>query len=147
MKIPKFNHAACAVAFLAGQIIPSIWYLIFTNSWLDAIGKTADDVAPGEVGFTPFFFGIIAGAIMVYGLAILLANLEVKDWQEGIKVAVFAWFCFVLTTISVLNAFTVRPFSLTLIDGGQTLLSFAAVGAIVGGWQLKDPIAADTSSE
>ena len=54
--------------------------------------------------------------------------------RAGLISAAFVWFGFVLTTMTVNNAFTIRKPMLTVIDSLHWLGGLLIIGAIVGAW-------------
>ena len=52
--------------------------------------------------------------------------------RNGIIAALFLWFGFVLTTLSINNAYPGRKPMLTVIDGGHWLAVMLIMGAIIG---------------
>lgn len=129
MTFAGINYIAVVIAALAAFGTGMVWYMALANFWLTAIGKTREELPQSS---RPFIIGIIALLAMAWVLAGLIGHLgEVTVWN-GVVSGFFAWFGFVLTTMSVGHSYGgARPL-LTLIDGGYWLAVLLIQGAIIG---------------
>ena len=80
-------------------------------------------------GFLLAFAGAVIMAWALYGVLLHMGNFTAR---AGMISGAIIWFGFVLTTITVNNAFAQRPRMLTVIDSLQWLGGLAIMGAIVG---------------
>ena len=91
-----------------------------------------DRKKPGA--FLPYVYALVANVIIAWMLAGLLAHLGVGQvtLRNGIISAVFLWFGFVLTTMTVNYSFSGRDRRLLLIDLGNWLIVLLVIGAVIG---------------
>ena len=84
--------------------------------------------------FLPYVYALVANVIIAWMLAGLLAHLGVGQvtLRNGIISAVFLWFGFVLTTMTVNYSFSGRDRRLLLIDLGNWLIVLLVIGAVIG---------------
>ncbi len=101
------------------------------------MGKTPQQMAedrkkPGA--FLPYVYALVANVIIAWMLAGLLAHLGVGQMtlRNGVISAVFLWFGFVLTTMTVNYSFSGRDRRLLLIDLGNWLIVLLVIGAVIG---------------
>lgn len=122
------------VAGVGGWMVGSVWYTIFAKPWMALAypGKKRSQVTTSYFGY---FAALVAYIIIAAVLAMVLVYYNQTGVGEGLKIALLTWFGFVATTFCMNYAFGGRPAKLYLIDVGNYLLSFLAIGAIVGGWQ------------
>ena len=84
--------------------------------------------------FLPYVYALVANVIIAWMLAGLLAHLGVGQvtLRNGIVSAVFLWFGFVLTTMTVNYSFSGRDRRLLFIDLGNWLIVLLVIGAVIG---------------
>jgi hypothetical protein len=135
------NYLAVIVAALAGWVVGAAWYMGLAKHWIDAHGKTLDQVKrEGEArkgtpaAWLPFVLALVAEFIMAWVLAGLLGHLGSGQTtiSNGIVSAAFVWLGFVATTIAVNNMFSFRRPKLSVIDGAHWLVVLVVMGAIIG---------------
>jgi hypothetical protein len=135
------NYLAVVVAAIAGWIVGAAWYMGLSKHWIDAHGKTLEEIKrEGEArkgtpaAWMPFILALVAELIMAWVLAGLMGHLgpgEVTIWN-GIVSAAFVWLGFVVTTVAVNNMFSFRRPKLSVIDAGHWLAVLVVMGAIIG---------------
>ena len=125
---------AAVVAFAFG----ALYYGLLGNAWIAAQGKTMDEFKAANAGKStaakaaPFVLSFVAEIIMGWALYGLLVHLGVFTLRAGIVAGALCWFGFVLTTVTVNNAYSGRAARLTLIDAGHWLGVLVIIGAVVG---------------
>ena len=130
------NYLAILIAGVAGWIVGAIWYGVLGKSWLAALGKTKAEIGAKQgtpAFYVPFVLALVAALVMAWVLAGLLGHLGAYSVRGGIISGAFCWLGFVVTTITVNNAFAGRKPMLTAIDAGHWLAVLVVMGAIVGG--------------
>ncbi|RMF00199.1 MAG: DUF1761 domain-containing protein [Bacteroidetes bacterium] len=141
----KTNWLAIVAAAVAGIALGFLVYgLLFGDVWMAGNGITtnADQTIMykdgKEIPVSPLPMIINAVALLIY--AYLMNWLIIKTGETtlagGVRVGA------VVGTIGLLlhyvaNRFAANPTSLSLVDGGYTLVLFVVIGAIVGGWRKK----------
>ena len=122
---------AAAVSFMFGWL----WYgVLFSGAWLEACGKSPEEVKGDTPSPTPFIISLIGLVIMASVLAGVLrytGPTEVSV-RSGVITGAFMWLGFVITTLAVNNTFKGAKPSLTVIDGGHWLGVLILQGAILG---------------
>ncbi len=129
MQFEGMNYTAVLIAALAGFAMGFVWYSIFGNMWMRALGKTKEELKPRP---QPFIVSIIALLVMAYILAGLIGHLGELTLMRSMISAAFVWVGFVITTTAVSYAFQGARWSLILIDSGHWLLVLLVMGAIIG---------------
>jgi len=133
MAFAGMNYLAVFVAALAGFGVGAVWYGVFGKAWLDALGKTEDDIkGSGAAQALPFVTGLVADLVMAIMLAGLMGHLGNISIHGGMITGLFVWVGFVITTMGVNHAFSGASPKLTAIDGGHWLAVLLVMGAIIG---------------
>ncbi|MDJ0511872.1 MAG: DUF1761 domain-containing protein [Methyloceanibacter sp.] len=133
MTFAGMNYLAVVVAALAGFGVGAIWYTLFGKAWLDALGKTEDDIkGSGGAQALPFIIALVADLVMAIMLAGLMGHLGDISLRGGLISGLFVWVGFVITTMGVNHAFSGASPKLTAIDGGHWLVVLLVMGAIIG---------------
>jgi ABC-type transport system involved in cytochrome c biogenesis permease subunit len=74
----------------------------------------------------------VAQLVMALMLAGLMGHIGAPSVMIGVISGALVWLGFVITTITVNNAFQKRNVSLTVIDGGHWLAVLALQGVVLG---------------
>lgn len=117
--------AAAAVGFGVG----AVWYGIFGEPWLRAIGKARGEIKPSPV---PWLVAVIANLLIAYVLASVMQGAGISGWSGGLITGFFMWMGFTISILALNNVFAGRPNSLTVIDGGHALLNICLQGVVLG---------------
>ncbi|HWL04839.1 MAG TPA: DUF1761 domain-containing protein [Xanthobacteraceae bacterium] len=143
MQFAGLNFLAIFLAAVAGWLIGTIYYMIFSKPWVEAQGDTmaafrkrhAAKVAAGTDRI-PFVLSFLCQLVMAWVLAAVIGHLGPGQVtaRNGIITALVLFAGFVFTTMLVNNAFASRRAMLTLIDGGHWLAIMVAMGFIIGGF-------------
>ncbi len=133
MAFAGMNFLSIVVAALAGFGVGAIWYMVLGTAWLDALGKTEDDIkGSGAAQAMPFIIALVADLVMAIMLAGLMGHLGDVSVRGGLISGFFIWVGFVITTMGVNHAFSGASPKLTAIDGGHWLAVLLVMGAIIG---------------
>jgi uncharacterized membrane protein len=134
------NFLSVLVAAVAAFVFGGVYYNLLGTAWLAAQGKSleackAEQAAKSAVAkAAPFVLCFVAELIMgvvIYGI---LTHSGLWSLRAGIITGAFCWFGFVLTTITVNNAYGGRTPMLTVIDSAHWLGVLVIIGGIVGAW-------------
>jgi hypothetical protein len=128
----KINHAAVWVIVVLAQVIPALWYGIFAESWMAMNNLTEEEAMSG--GVTPYIVSIVSSAAFAYMLAWVYMRMGVITWLDGFRTALIMGFPIAILGTMTVNMFSIRPYSLAWIDGGQQFLIWVAAGIILGAW-------------
>jgi hypothetical protein len=124
------NWLAVVVATLASYAFGAVWYMALSNQWLDALGKTRDQL---QGGYTPFIWSFAVELVMAYFIALLTLGLMGGVSLGGaVLVAVHIWLGFVITTLIMNHRYEGMKWSLTVIDGLHLLGVLVIQGAVIG---------------
>jgi hypothetical protein len=135
MQLVGMNVYAIVLAAIVAFMFGWLWYgVLFSDAWLEACGKSREEVNRDTPSPTPFIISFIGLVVMACVLAGVLRHLGADQvtLRGGIVTGVFMWLGFVITTMVVNNAFRGAKPSLTLIDGGHWLGVLILQGAVIG---------------
>ena len=140
MTFAGLNTLAILVAAVVAWMFGAAYYMTLSKPWVAALGSTMDELNARQAGKStaakaaPFILSFIGEVIMAWVLAGVLGHLGPGQVtiRNGIITALFLWFGFVLTTISINNAYPGRKPMLTVIDAGHWLGVMLIMGAIIG---------------
>jgi hypothetical protein len=138
MTVTAINYTAVLVAAVAAWLAGAAWYSLLGGAWAKALGRDMQAFraeragARGMARFAPFLLAFVADFVIAASLAGLMWHLKTVSIRGGIVTAVLAWIGFVVTTMSVNNAFAGRRAALTVIDSGHWLVVLLVCGAVIG---------------
>lgn len=143
MKTLKINHVAVWILVLLQQVIGAVWYspYAFAGKWVELVGRSMGDFE--NAGLMPYFVSILSAIITTYIIAYLFKKLGVENFISGMFYAFIFWFGFLFTELTTFNSFELRPFGLTFIDAGKSLITFLVSGFILGMWTKHDEVVSD----
>jgi len=113
----NLNWMSVLIAAVAAWMFGAAYYTLLGPRWIAAQGKTMEQCKAEQAGkskaifYLPFVLSFV-GAVFIAGA--------------------LCWFGFVLTTLTVNNAYTGRKWTLTAIDAAHWLGALIIIGAIVG---------------
>lgn len=126
-------------ATIAGWIFGAVYYGILAKQWMKAAGLNAGDIngQNGKPGLMPYLISIVCEFIMAYVLAVLLLHTSSGEFSLGdaLASAFILWLAFILTTQMVNHRYSMKPWTLTIIDSGHwlgVLIIQAVVIALMG---------------
>lgn len=130
MNFVAVNWLAIVLATVASFAFGAVWYMGLSKQWLDAVGKTKEQLG---VGYTPFIWSAVVELVMAYVLA-LITPLLMGGISIGaaIQVAVLMWVGFVITTLIMNHRYEGMKWSLTIIDGLHILGVLIIQGVVIG---------------
>ena len=132
------NWTSIGIAAVAAWIFGAIYYSALSAPWLAAMGKTLEQckaeqaAKTGLAKYAPFILALVGELIMAWALYGILAHLSAFTLRGGIIAGALIWFGFVLTAVTVNNAFGGRKAMLTVIDSAAWLGALVIIGGIVG---------------
>jgi hypothetical protein len=138
MQFVTVNWLSIVIAAVAAWLFGGIYYTALSKHWMAAQGKTMEQCQAEMAGKSgvakaaPFILVFICEIVIAWALYGILVHMNAFTLRGGVISAVLCWFGFVVTTMTVNNAFTGRRPMLTAIDGGAWLGAFVIIGAIVG---------------
>jgi hypothetical protein len=134
-KFKEVNYWAVIVSWVAAMVFGWLWYgLLFMKSWQAASGVSPDTMGSPAAGMIVM---AVCYFIIVLGVGLVFAGAGVKNAGSGVAGGLMISFFFLVTTALTNVVFENRPMSLFFINGSYSLVMFAIVGAILGGWKKK----------
>jgi hypothetical protein len=139
MGFASVNYLSVVMAAVAAWLFGGIYYTALSKPWLAAMGKTLEQckaeqaAKSGAAKAAPFILAFVGELIMAWVLYGILFHLNMFTIRGGIISAALCWFGFVLTTVTINNAFGGKKPMLTVIDSGAWLGALLIIGAVVGG--------------
>jgi hypothetical protein len=136
--IANVNYLSIILAAVAAWLFGGAYYTSLSSPWLAAQGKTMEQCKIEMAGqsklktYLPFVLAFVGSLIMAWALYGILVHLKTFSVRAGMISGAIIWFGFVLTTITVNNAFSGRKPMLTVIDSVAWLGTLLIIGAIVG---------------
>ena len=134
--MPAINYIGVLAAAVAGWVIGAVWYGVLGKAWIAALGWTDADMRgpdgkrPTPIG--PMIIAFVAQLLMALMLAGLIGHMGGPTLPVGLVSGALVWLGFVITTVTVNNAFQMKKPMLTVIDGGHWLVVLRAQGAVLG---------------
>jgi len=137
MNTAKINYLAILVAAVVTFILGAIWYLAFQTSWMELTGMTEAKVVEGGGATTSYIISFVTYLLGAYALALLFKSMNISTWQTGLATGALIGTLIVGGNIFTNNAYEMKPIGLSFLNAGFSAVSFAAMGAILGGWPKK----------
>ena len=134
----NINWLSIFVAAAAAWIFGAIYYTALSSPWMAAQGKTMEQCKAEMAGksqaqmYMPFVLAFVGSLIMAWALYGVLVHLKSFSVRSGVISAAIIWLGFVLTTMTVNNAFHGKRPMLTVIDSLHWLGGLLIIGLIVG---------------
>ncbi len=120
------------VAAAAGFAFGAVWYMTLSKPWVEAAGIEVDENGrPKGESATPFIMAgiamIVVAGMMRHTFALSGIDTLGKGLVSGLGIGLF----FISPWIMINNGYGMRPFKLTLIDGGYATFGCAIMGAVL----------------
>ena len=138
MGFANVNFLSILIAAVAAWIFGGVYYTALSKPWLAAQGKTIEQCKAEQAGKSalanaaPFVLAFIGALLMAWVLYGILVHLNMFTVRAGAISGALCWFGFVLTTMTVNNAFTGRKVMLTVLDSVHWLGGLLIIGAVLG---------------
>ena len=138
MDLSAINWLAVFVSSLVFIALGAVWYgMFFRKAWLRGIGISSEGLDRDYL-VKVTMSSLIMGLVVATGMAVLLESYwmsEETDLMTGLSMGVLCGIFFLFPSISMSYILAMRPVSLVLVDAFFYLISYTAIGAIVGGWR------------
>lgn len=138
MPVASVNWVAILTAAVAAWLFGAVYYSILGKAWVAALGTTPDALKRENAGrsalskASPFVLSLVAEVIMAFVLNGILIHLNMFTVRAAMIAGAFCWLGFIVTTLSVNNAYPGRRPMLSVIDGGHWLGVMLIIGAVLG---------------
>ncbi len=125
------NWLAIVLATVASMALGAAWYMGLAKQWMAAAGMRKEDVEKPDP--TPFIISALCQLVMAYFLAVLIPVLAgATNVGNGLLIGFYMWLGFVITSMIVNHRYQMKPWPLTLIDGGYMLGVLLVQGVVIG---------------
>ena len=126
------NWWAILLATGAAFALGSLWYgPLFGQTWLKALGKTAEDLQPSLVPFVISFFAALLSCVV---LAVIMKGLALNTIGGSLFVGGLVGVSFIAASMASDSAFGRSGMPLFLIQSGYRVLYSILMGGILGAW-------------
>ncbi|MDG1118761.1 MAG: DUF1761 domain-containing protein [Flavimaricola sp.] len=122
------------LAAAAGSwVFGAIWYMALSKPWMEAAGIPRDENGRPQGNGSPMPFVlsaicmIIVAGMMRHIFAMAAIDTVGKGLMSGLGIGLF----FIAPWIMINNAYGMKPFRLTLIDGGYATIGCTIIGVIL----------------
>lgn len=129
------NYWAVLVAAVSSFILGGLWYspMLFGKAWMKENGFTDKDLKKHS-SLRKFGTSLILSLIMALNLAAFLGDSK-TDLTWGITAGSLAGIGWVATSIGIIGVFENKSWRYIMINAGYTIITFIAMGAIIGSWR------------
>jgi hypothetical protein len=134
MQFAGMNYWAIVIAAIAGFVFGAAWYSVLGRPWLEAVGRTEQEIKASGPSPRLFAVAFVALLVMAWVLAGTIGHLGPGQvtLKNGVITGGFIWLGFVITTLVVNHGFQGARPMLTVIDGAHWLCVLLLQGAIIG---------------
>ncbi|GAB3559516.1 hypothetical protein GCM10027405_07710 [Arthrobacter alkaliphilus] len=135
--LQHLNWLAILLAFVSSMVIGFVWYMpaVLGKRWMQAIGKTAEDLKKIDGGAAIWIPMMVAAALTSILLAVLIGKLDIHGSLAAGFFALVIAAVFRVGGHVIHNGFAGRPSAVTLIDSGHDIVAMTVAGSIIGALQ------------
>lgn len=122
------------LAAAAGSwVFGAFWYMALSKPWLEASGIECDENGKPKGGGspTPYILSAIAMILVAGMMRHVFAQAEIDTLIKGIMAGGGLGLFVISPWIMINNAYGMRPFKLTLIDGGYATIGCTIMGLVL----------------
>ena len=127
------GYLSVLAAAAAGFMFGAIWYMTLSKPWMKAAGipMTPEGKPDGNGSPLPFVLSAIAMLLVAGMLRHVFSLSGIDTLAEGLVSGLGVGLFFISPWVMINNAYGMRPFKLTLIDGGYATFGCAIMGAVL----------------
>ena len=116
----------------ASWVFGAVWYMALSRPWMAAAGLEADDNGrPKGSSPLPFVLSAIAMLVVAGMMRHIFGMAGIATPAAGLVAGLGIGLFFISPWIMINNAYGMRPFQLTLIDGGYATFGCAIIGTVL----------------
>ncbi|WP_417624399.1 DUF1761 domain-containing protein [Paremcibacter congregatus] len=133
MAFEDINLTAVFVAAVLKFILGVLWFspVVFGSMWLSEVGQEKDQLIAAR---GPLMLSGLLGLVSAFTLAVLITLADLGGVQS-LAVGCLIGLGIMTTQLGALHGFEGRSFRLLAIYGGQYIIEFSAMAAIIGFWR------------
>ena len=128
----ELNWWAILVVTVVAFMLGFIWYgPVFGKAWLNALGKTEDEIQPSP---TPFLITIVTTLITSIVMAVLVHLLAIDNWMLGALLGAAVGVGFIAASNASDTAFCRWSWNLFAIQSSYRVVYSIVMGVILAIW-------------
>ena len=130
------NYLAILVVGIISYLLGALWYspLLFAKHWINAIGKTEEDLKGGASPIT-YVITFVVWVVTLYVLSVFIHYSGASTLGYGMLAGFLCWFGFYALLSLMTNLFEQKPKQLWLINASYVLVAFLIAGGILAIWK------------
>ncbi|MEM9097229.1 MAG: DUF1761 domain-containing protein [Pseudomonadota bacterium] len=125
------DYLGILLAAIAGFASGSIWYMVNGARWLEATGRTEEEIKADKSPL-PFIIAFLASLLTAAMMRHILVSSGISGIVEGLVSGLGVGLFMIAPWILTNYAFAARPRTLWWIDAGHVVLAATAIGAVLG---------------
>lgn len=125
------SYLAIPLAALAGYALGAVWYMSLAKPWMQAVGKTEDEVKASR-NPVPFVIAFVGNLVVAAAMRLGFGEAAFAGVTAGLGIGLLVGFMMAAPWIVTNYAFADRPKPLWWIDAGHAALACTAIGAVLG---------------
>lgn len=119
-------------AAAASWVFGAVWYMTLSKPWIEAAGIECDENGrPKGSSPTPFILSALCMIIVAGMMRHIFGMADIDTVGKGVIAGLGIGLFFIAPWTMINNAYGMRPFKLTLIDGGYSTFGCAIIGAVL----------------
>lgn len=120
------------VAAAASWVFGAGWYMVLAKPWVAAAGIEVDEKGrPKGSSPTPFILSAICMVLVAGFMRHIFASAGIESPGKGLLSGLGVGLFFIAPWTMINNAYGMRPFRLTLIDGGYATFGCGLIGLVL----------------
>lgn len=120
------------VAAAAGWLFGAAYYMTLSKTWIEASGIDVDERGRPKGGSPlPFLLSAVAMLLVAGMMRHVFQMSGIATAGAGLLSGLGIGLFFIAPWIMINNAYGMRPFRLTLIDGGYAVFGCAVIGLVL----------------
>lgn len=127
------GYLSVIIAAAASWVFGAAYYMTLSKPWIEASGIAVDaDGRPkGGASPTPFILSAICMILVAGMMRHIFQMTGIVSFGAGLISGAGIGLFFIAPWIMINNAYGMRPFKLTMIDGGYAVAGCAIIGAVL----------------
>lgn len=113
------------------MVLGMAWYGAFSQPWMEANLLTMEKIQATGNANPGYALSMAVAAVSAVILTLILKRMRIANWVEGLYTGAGIGLIALLGTI-VGNWYAMRPFVVSLVDGGFAFLQYSAFCAVIG---------------
>ncbi len=112
----------------------AFWYITLAKPWMAASGVPVgpDGQPAGGNGPSPHIFSGIAALVVAGMMRHIFVLGQIDTLGKGLVFGLGIGAFFIVPWMAMNNAYGMRPFALTVIDGGNAIIGCGIIGTVLG---------------